>query len=732
MGTKTRFIMVSLVCALLTACGHTGGGANSSTSSGAASPSPSPSSSTAAQSGVSAQTTLLLTPAGTHSLEVYVRDPETKALVDRGYVPTGLGPVAVAATSTPQGAYVYVANNTAGTVSAYSWNPITHMLVSLPGSPVTVGGAPTALVVVGSTLYVGDTGANTIAALAIGSNGALTPLTLSSVAYATMALLSGPDTLYQLSAYGIAAFTSGANGSLTLPGTQVSVNGIIAGTISGDNLYVVTSADALSVYTLTDLSAPPTTVSLSGLTPTGVTVTPGTPGMVAVSGNTSSGAAVSYFALPLGTSTSPQATLATKGSAGGITSSPGGRYVFVTNPARGDLLAYTVPTSQTAVTLSAILRTRPTPGAPLSLAVTVNLTPPSLYVVNQGASVIAAYPAASDGTLGTPIATTTCASCTSSVNQGPGAAMLAPSGQFLYASDWEDGVSTFGIEANGALAPPTSTPAGTNPMGVAVDPSNRYLYVANSCYINNTQTNCPGTISSYTIQDGALTAMSSSPTAVNGNSYPMLLAVDPTGRFLYVSEFASNLIGAFSIDSDTGTLTSLSAAATNTGPWALVIGPSGRHLYVSNNGSDTVSIYTIDETNGALTPASPNLLTITGNSLQPLGLVMGPNGRRLYVATQSGTLDVFTRSSPTSAPTSWSGPISISGTFPNAYGLAISSNGQALYVVDDCTSPNYTDGAIQALAIPAFSATSASAYPVLGTYQTNTCSVQAVPAGGLN
>jgi len=763
MAKRIKIFGALMACVLLTACNGSGNGSGNGSSGGGPSPNtvtPPAGTGNSAPTGAqppvrtstSTQTTLLLVPAGTHSLGIYVRNPWTGVLVGRGYVPTGMGPVAVATAATPQGQYVYVANNTAGTLSAYSWDETTNSLVSITSSPVPVGGAPTTLAVVGSYLYVASNSSTTISAFAIGANGVLAQTTVPSpdLTYPTVALLSGPSNmLYQLNTYGIATYSaSGTDGSLTQVGTEISAPEIIAGSVNAGDLYIVTSTGTLSAYTLASLSAQPTSVSLpSGLTPTGVTATQGT---VAVSGvNPTSGMAeVSYYALPLSASTLVPVPLTTAGNTAGITASPGGHYVFVTNPARGDLLAYTVPTAQIpTATLSAILRTRLTPGTPLSLSVTVSLAPQSLYVVNQGASAIAAYPSATDGSLGAPVITNTCVTCSTEANQGPSAAVLAPTGQFLYATDWAEAgqgdVTTFGIEGDGTLGIPVSTPAGMSPMGVAVDPSNRYLYVANSCFLNGGG-NCPGTIDGYTIQNGALTAMSSGPTSVSGD-YPMLIAIDPTGRFLFSSEFIGGQIDAFTIDPDNGALTLINGPNgpfwTGTNPWTIVIGPSGRHLYVTDNGNvnlptnGTVSTFTIDEATGALSP-SGDLRT----SLKPLGLVMGPQGRRLYVATQSGVVDVFIRPHPISAPTIWAPtaaqnpfpPIQIAGTFPNAYGLAISANGQALYVIDNCTGPNYTNGTVQALAIPAFSATSASAYPVLGTYQTNTCSVQAVSAGGLN
>ncbi|MHB1567345.1 MAG: beta-propeller fold lactonase family protein [Acidiferrobacter sp.] len=681
------------------------------------------------------QTTLILIPTGTHSLGIYVRDPSTGTIVDRGYVATGQGPGAIAATVDAQD--VYVANLAAATISAYTWQSATNELVSLPATPVKVGPDSVALAISGGDLWVADDSTDTLSTLAMGADGALTSTGFSAPTNATVALLAGPTTtVYQLASGGITPYTTGTTGAL-VAGTTTSVNGIVGGNIGvHGSLYVIT-ATALLVYGANSggLAASPLSATLpSGFVPTGVTAANG---YVMVSGNTSSGAEVVFFQDAGGNLTPVATPITTTGTTAGIVASPGGHYVYVTNPARGDLLAYTTPSVTTASTPNAVLRTRTEPGAPLSIAATVTLDAPTLYVVDQSSTIIATYPASTSGALGAPTLATTCNVCATAADEGPSAAVLASDGANLYVSDWASGglgdVTTFPVGANnGALGTPSSIGAGESPMGIAIDPSGRYLYVANSCYGNTSGGNCVGTINGYTIANGALTAMSGAPVSVYGN-YPMLITADPTGRFLYTAEFTGDLIDAFSINQDTGALTFESGDSANTGvgPWTIVIGPSGRHLYVSDNGTDTVSLYTINIANGALTPVSSDGILTAGE--KPLGLVMGPNGRRLYVASQSGSVDVFMRPNPLSTSASWNlTPIQIPGTFNNAYGLAISANGAALYVIDDCTAPNFNNGNIVALSIPTFSTASSSTYPVLGTYQTGACTVQAVAAGGLD
>ena len=741
---KTKRIVGALVaCAMLGGCqggGSGGSGSSNPNQTTSQNPGGSGSPSVFGQS-TSSQTTLLLVPSGTRSLGVYLRDPWTGTIVDRGYVQTGQTPSAIAVSG---GRYVYVANSGSGTISAYDWQSTTNRLVSL-GPDVTSGsGGLGALAVVGDFLYAVNTSNNTIAIFTIGASGQLTAANAQNTPALTGAVAGTNGILYGLETTGIIPYATSADGTLT-PGAATTVsNTIIGGTTdAAGNLYALTTAAVHSYAPSGGGLTPLQRAALpSGFTPSGITVASNT---VAVAGDTASGTEVLYYPIANGQmATSPTDAVTGTGTAAGISASPNGHYVFVSNPTRDDIFAYTTPTGgSVSSVLSSALRTRVPPRAPVSLAVTVTLQAQTLYVVDQSTTSIAAYPASADGALGTPTVQTTCNSCSNPADMGPSAAAIGPSGRHLYASDWAEAgqgdVTTFGMLApNAALGTPSSIPAGLSPMGIVTDPSDRFLYVANSCYVNGGG-NCTGTIDGYDLNQGMPSAFTTGFSTDVFGAYPMLLAVDPTGRFLYSAEFAGSLVDAFAINPVHGTLTLAGTASTSTNPWTIVVGPAGRHLYVSDNGNGgsqttgTVSLFTINAANGTLT-SNAGQSGLATTALKPLGLAIGPKGRRLYVAMQNGALDVFTRTKPLSAGSLWSWtPTVIPGNFSNAYGLAISANGKALYVLDNCTGPNYTNGSIEALTIPAFSnPPTSTGYKVIGQYPTQACSVQAIPAGGLD
>jgi 6-phosphogluconolactonase len=102
--------------------------------------------------------------------------------------------------------------------------------------------------------------------------------------------------------------------------------------------------------------------------------------------------------------------------------------------------------------------------------------------------------------------------------------------------------------------------------------------------------------------------------------------VDPLGRFLYVAnDDAANLgdISGFSINTSTGALSTLAGfplTPQNSSLGLLAVDPSGKFLYVSGTfpvGSVgyCVFAYAIDETTGVLTPVPGSPFPVGGTAI---------------------------------------------------------------------------------------------------------------------
>jgi len=272
----------------------------------------------------------------------------------------------------------------------------------------------------------------------------------------------------------------------------------------------------------------------------------------------------------------------------------------------------------------------------------------------------------------------------SSNDEGGRSLAVDPSGKFVYVTNWGEGdtagsISTYTINATtGAL---TSTGSinemcpglcAIAPWSIAVDPSGKFVYVANeggliptsvsilaintttgalasigtvaaggravsvavhptdkSAYVTNSDSNA---ISMYTV-DATTGALTSAGTIAAGTG-PVSVAVDPMGKFAYVANSGSNDASMYTINTTTGGLTSIGTIPAGTGPGFVAVDPTGKFTYVTNSASNDISMYSINGTTGALTSIGA---TAAGSA--PTWIAIHPSGRFAYV-TNSGSNNV--------------------------------------------------------------------------------------------
>jgi len=230
---------------------------------------------------------------------------------------------------------------------------------------------------------------------------------------------------------------------------------------------------------------------------------------------------------------------------------------------------------------------------------------PGFTTASPGAGNLTVFPISStDGTLG----------AATSVNVGntPIGVVASAFNNFVYVVDRETVTTSSGAsapggvvlafkQASGALTPITTGatllggfPAGVTPSSIAEDPTSRFVYVTDQ--VSNQ-------LIGYIVQGGgALVPMTNGPFSTG--QFPVNVIVDPRGLYLYVTNFNSGTIGAYAIDSATGT-PSASVGSTNTAvdtnPTCATIEPAlGIYLYTSNNAAGTVSGLQLDPHNGSL------------------------------------------------------------------------------------------------------------------------------------
>jgi 6-phosphogluconolactonase len=278
---------------------------------------------------------------------------------------------------------------------------------------------------------------------------------------------------------------------------------------------------------------------------------------------------------------------------------PNGTFVYVANVDSGNVSAYSISPTSGALT--------PVYGSPFAAGsgptgVAINPQGTFVYVANYYSENIFAYSInPTSGALapvyGSPFA----------AGSNPVGVAVDRKGRFVYVTDYYgDRVYAYSINpTSGALTPLARSPfrAGAAPFGIAVDPKGNFAYVTNSA------SDASGNVSAFKIQaGGALIPVPGSPFGGGGSPYG--IAVDPKGAFVYVANDASaNVFGtvsAYAINATSGALTPVvgSPFVAGTQPVGVAVDPTGKFAYVTNegyNGSGNVSAYTINPTSGALT-----------------------------------------------------------------------------------------------------------------------------------
>lgn len=283
---------------------------------------------------------------------------------------------------------------------------------------------------------------------------------------------------------------------------------------------------------------------------------------------------------------------------------------------------------------------------PVAMATTSNFF--SLYVANQGNSTVVHFGIADTGVL-SPLDTLNTA-------QPPVSLAVNQADTYLYvitgttsATLTEYPLDPKAGKIGAATAQVTlslpGNPADTIiPTGVTVLANNNAVYVSaydQSAYNPGgavTSTANPGWVFGFTVgSGGALTATASSP--YKAGVKPSAITADPTSRFLYVTDFASNQIVGYQIQTN-GTLNFMLNGPFKTGnePVSVAVDARGIYIYLANSLDNTVSAYTISLPTG--TPSA--VVNTTSSALystdtQPVSLAIDPAlGRFVYTANYLG------------------------------------------------------------------------------------------------
>jgi 6-phosphogluconolactonase len=476
----------------------------------------------------------------------------------------GTGPAALKVD--PSGKFLYAANSGSNNVSAYTINGTDGALTQISGSPFASGTSPVGLSVTpsGKFVYLANSGSNNVSGYTLNtSSGVLTVISGSPFPAATKPSSIAVDPLSKF----VYVANSGSNNVSEF--TLNSTTGV-----------------------LTKVSGSPVS---AGSAPASVAVDPS--GRFVFTGNTTSGD-VSSFKLnsssgaltalapgPIRARRSPASLVVSSGSSN-ITYKPS--FAFV---ADFEGFSGAVPVLSVNATSGALTTVSGSPfgtGTPRAIAVSPNGK--LVYTANSdGTNTVGEYTV--NPTTGALTSVGTIAT-----GNSPYSVAVDPSNRFVYAVGINGpGVYAYTINAaSGVLTLISGSPftsAINSPDSVEVDPTGRFLMVADGC--------CPNaagiTVFNINATNGKLTVVAGSPfLPPSGTSEPTEVTVDPTGRYVYVANggsFGTGGATAYSIDASTGKLTFLGTELPGgSAPWAITTDVTGSYVYMTSNDSTNLRL----------------------------------------------------------------------------------------------------------------------------------------------
>ncbi len=579
----------------------------------------------------------------------------------------------------PSSRYVYVANWSDDTVSAYTIGA-DGALSHIGGGPFLTGGDPKSVIVdaTGAYVYVANNYHYYVSGFAVNADGSLTPLAAGQCDVAgrhncflagehPSALAEDPRSGYLYVAneggHYVSAYTIGTGGML-IPISAGSCVGI------GDDPHNCTNTGASPVALAVD--------SVGGF----LYVANHDGGNVSAYAIGTGGTLEPLDANSCGTTPDPLNCFAAGAAPTSVAVDPTGRFLYVSNEGDGNASVYRIRADGS---LDAVA------GSPFAagsnpITVAMDATGRYVYFTNSLSNgEVSAY------TIGTGGAFTAIAGNPFEGANNPESVALDPRGRYVYAGNYafHGGISAWVVGAGGVLAPVVGSPFGTQSgfSSAAADPSGRYLYAidpdGNNLYAYE--------IGSY----GALSAVTGSPFPTGDN--PHSVAVDPSGRYVYVANYFGNNVSEWTIGAG-GTLDPITANACGTTPDAhncrdaglrprsIAVDPSGRYVYVANYTSGNVSVYTIG-LGGALVPANgyacgrppPESYNCFDAGNGPYSVTVDPGGSHVYV-TNFVSADVYAYTIGTGGTLSQIGTPLLAGSGPAS--VVVDPTGHYAYVAD--------------------------------------------------
>ncbi len=223
-----------------------------------------------------------------------------------------------------------------------------------------------------------------------------------------------------------------------------------------------------------------------------------------------------------------------------------------------------------------------------------------------------------------------------------------------------EGIYRFEMDTHtGQLSNRKLAAAVPNPTWIIVHPSLKYLYSVNEIIKGNS-----GTVSAFAIDQptGNLTALN---VVSSEGLRPTYMSLDPSGRYIFVANYAGGSIAvlpilagrlfgsAVDVHRDSGSIGARQATDAPNGSFAIsghdaphphmiAVDPSGRFVLATDLGQDRIYRYRFDSATGKLTPSDNSTFVALPAGDGPRHFVFHPNGHWLYaLMEESSTIISF-------------------------------------------------------------------------------------------
>jgi 6-phosphogluconolactonase len=327
------------------------------------------------------------------------------------------------------------------------------------------------------------------------------------------------------------------------------------------------------------------------------------------------------------------------GGGGGGGGTGTGNYFYVANQTTGSVAGFALTTRGITNTSNSpyVLGVQPT-------AITVTPNGSYIYVATQGA--IYGYSVGSNGAL-----TLLNGGSALISNLTPSTLRVDPSGNWLIAADAFPEAFIFSIDANSGMLTQQGAQINLNagvPTHIVFAPSNGLVYISLAASLSQPTTSGGVQVLTLNQSNGTLSINSAFLLPISAGNSDYGLAVDPAGKFLFVTETGVNAVRVLSIGAS-GALTKVSGSPFKAGlrPMAVLVDSTGAYVYVANQTDGNISAFSL-ATTGSLTAISGSPFA-TG--VGPADLAEDTSNTYLGVACQGGNPDfqVFAIGGATSA-----------------------------------------------------------------------------------